>query len=100
VLDLYDLYDPADDRLFHAPWRDDLRPLEGLLQGTYAHLAVTAFWRARQEATTGAAADAAGERFTFWHAHTRDAIETLMNSGSLTPLGMQFVGEMRQSLPR
>jgi uncharacterized protein len=97
VLDLYDLYDPADERLFHAPWRDDLRPLEGLLQGTYAHLAVTGFWRARQEVTVGAAAEAAGERFAYWRAHTRDAIETLTNSGSLTPLGMQFVSEMRQS---
>jgi uncharacterized protein len=97
MLDLYDLYDPADGRLFHAPWRDDLRPLEGLLQGTYAHLAVTDFWRARQEVTAGTAAEAAGERFAYWRAHTRDAIETLVNSGSLTPLGMQFAGEMRQS---
>ncbi len=97
VLDLYDLYDPGDDRLFHAPWRDDLRPLEGLLQGTYAHLAVTGFWRTRQQVTAGAAAEAAGERFAYWRAHTRDAIETLTSSGSLTPLGTQFVSEMRQS---
>ena len=34
VLDLYELYDPTDKRLFHAPWRPDPRPLEGLLQGT------------------------------------------------------------------
>jgi len=98
VLDLYDLYDPADDRLFHAPWRDDLRPLEGLLQGTYAHLAVTDFWRSRRKVTAGADSDAAGERFAFWHAHTCDAVDTLTNSGSLTPLGVRFVSEMRQSL--
>lgn len=98
VLDLYDLYDPADRRLFHAPWRDDPRPLEGLLQGTYAHLAVSDFWRARQDAANGPDSEAAGERFAYWHAHTRDAIETLTNSGSLTALGMQFVMQMRQSL--
>jgi uncharacterized protein len=98
VLDLYDLFDPADDRLFHAPWRDDLRPLEGLLQGTYAHLAVTDFWRARREVTVGAAAEAATERFAYWRDHTRDAIETLASSGSLTPLGMRFVNEMRHSV--
>jgi uncharacterized protein len=97
VLDLYDLYDPTDDRLFHAPWRDDLRPLEGLLQGTYAHLAVTDFWRVRQEVTAGAAAEAAGQRFAYWRDHTRDAIETLASSGSLTPLGALFVDEMRHS---
>ena len=97
VLDLYDLYDPADGRLFHAPWRDDLRPLEGLLQGTYAHLAVTDFWRARQEVTAGAEAEAAGQRFVYWRDHTRDAIKTLAGSGSLTPLGERFVAGMRQS---
>ncbi|MGA8460213.1 MAG: HEXXH motif-containing putative peptide modification protein, partial [Streptosporangiaceae bacterium] len=98
VLDLYDLYDPADDRLFHAPWRDDLRPLEGLLQGTYAHLAVSDFWRARREVTAGADSGAAGERFAFWHAHTCAAVDTLTNSGSLTPLGVRFVSQMRRSL--
>jgi uncharacterized protein len=98
MLDLYDLYDAGDDRLFRAPWRDDLRPLEGLLQGTYAHLAVTDFWRARQEVTVGADSETARERFAYWHAHTCDAIETLTNSGSLTSLGKQFVIQMRQSL--
>ena len=98
VLDLYDLYDPTDGRLFHAPWREDPRPLEGLLQGTYAHLAVTDFWRVRQEVTSGAAADVAGQRFAYWRAHTCDAIETLVSSGSLTPLGEQFVDEMQHSV--
>jgi uncharacterized protein len=97
VLDIYDLYDHADSRLFHAPWREDLRPLEGLLQGTYAHLAVTDFWRSRQEVTAGAEAEAAGQRFAYWRDHTRDAIETLASSGSLTPLGERFVDEMRHS---
>ena len=98
VLDLYDLYDRADDRLFYAPWRDDKRPLEGLLQGTYAHLAVTEFWRARQRVTSGPMATAARERFLHWRAHTRDAIDTLIDSGSLTPLGVRFVDEMRSSV--
>jgi uncharacterized protein len=98
VLDLYDLYDPSDDRLFHAPWRADLRPLEGLLQGTYAHLAVTDFWRVRQEVAVGEAAETASQRFTYWRSHTRDAIETLTSSGSLTPLGVRFVNEMRDSV--
>lgn len=98
MLDLYDLYDPSDSRLFHAPWREDLRPLEGLLQGTYAHLAVSDFWRTRQNITAGTEAEAAGQRFAYWRDHTRDAIETLAGSGSLTPLGEQFVGEMGRSI--
>jgi uncharacterized protein len=97
VLDLYDLFDLSDTRLYHAPWRTDMRPIEGLLQGTYAHLAVTDFWRARQQVTTGTAAEEAGKQFTRWRAHTAAAIETLSDSGSLTPLGAQFVDEMRHS---
>jgi len=97
ILDLYDLYDPADTRLFHAPWREDKRPLEGLLQGTYAHIAVTDFWRARRGAA-GPAAEAAELRFAQWRAHTAGAIETLAASGSLTLLGEQFIDSMRTSI--
>jgi uncharacterized protein len=97
ILDLYGLYDPADHRLYHAPWRADMRPLEGLLQGTYAHLAVSEYWRTRQQITVGQEAQVAGERFAFWHGHTQDAIETLAGSGSMTPLGMRFVQRMRLS---
>jgi uncharacterized protein len=98
VLDLYDLYDPADHRLYHAPWRDDMRPLEGLLQGTYAHIAVTDFWRARRSAAAGPAARTAEARFAHWRDQTADAIDSLAKSGSLTPLGEQFIDGMRQSI--
>jgi uncharacterized protein len=97
VLDLYDLYDPADRRLYHAPWRKDPRPLEGLLQGTYAHLAVSEFWRVRAGLGKHDQAEAA-ERYEHWRAHTAAAIETLADSGSLTPLGMHFVSQMRVSI--
>jgi uncharacterized protein len=98
ILDGYDLYDPADGRLYDAPWRTDKRPIEGLLQGTYAHLAVTDYWRQRQATATGAAATEASEQFRRWHAHTRDAIDTLAASGSLTALGEKFVAQMRHSI--
>jgi uncharacterized protein len=94
VLDLYDLFDPDDKRLYHAPWRKDPRPLEGLLQGTYAHLAVSEFWRVRAELGDHDQAEAA-ERYEHLRAHTAAAVETLVNSGSLTPLGMQFASGMR-----
>jgi uncharacterized protein len=97
VLDLYNLYDPSDDRLYYAPWREDQRPLEGLLQGTYAHLAVSDYWRVRQRRTTGAESQLANERYTFWHSHTMTAIETLAESGSMTPLGVEFVAAMHKS---
>ena len=39
--------DPADKRLYKAPWRADSKPLDWLLQGAYAQLAVSEFWRTR-----------------------------------------------------
>jgi uncharacterized protein len=98
LLDLYDLYDRSDSSLFRAPWREGMWPLEELLQGTYGHLAITDFWRARQKLTAGAEAAAAGRGFAYWRDHTRDAVETLIGSTLLTPLGEQFVGEMRRSV--
>ncbi|WP_033817857.1 FxsB family cyclophane-forming radical SAM/SPASM peptide maturase [Kitasatospora sp. MBT63] len=98
VLDFHDLYDPADDRLFHAPWRPDPRPLEGLLQGTYAHLAVTEFWATRVRAYDGLrsdAADAARLQLATWRAHTVDSVAVLAGSGSLTALGERFAAGMR-----
>jgi uncharacterized protein len=59
---------------------------------------VTDYWRQRQVTATGAAATGATEQFTRWQAHTRDAIETLAASGSLTTLGTQFVDRMRHSI--
>ena len=95
VLDLYDLFDPADDGLFHAPWREGKQLLGDLWPDTYAHLAVTDFWRARQRI---AGDPAAVRQFEHWRAQTRDAIETLAASGSLTPLGTWFIDEMLYSV--
>jgi uncharacterized protein len=97
VMDMYDLFDRADPRLFRAPWRDDPRPLEGLFQGTYAHVAVVEFWRARYQAG-GPDAAAAGRQFAHWRAATAQAIETLLGSGSLTPMGQRFADGMRATV--
>ena len=98
VLDLFELFDRTDTRLFDAPWRRDPRPLEGLLQGTYAHVAVTDFWRMRRHTADTAAATAAAAQFAYWRAQTAQAIETLAASHSLTPLGARFVDGMRASV--
>jgi hypothetical protein len=45
LLHLIDLTDGPDPAVLYAPWRDDPRPLSGLLQGIYAFTAIAAFWR-------------------------------------------------------
>jgi uncharacterized protein len=95
ILDLFELCDHSDRRLFYAPWRPDPRPLEALLQGTYAHIAVTDFWRVRRHYLSGPEAETAAAEFALWRMHTAEAIETLAASGSLTPIGVRFAEGMR-----
>ena len=95
LTDMFDLCDRNERRLFFAPWREDPRPLGALLQGSYAHLGVTDYWRLRRHLITGPAALDATERFARWRLLTAEAIDTLADSGALTPLGVRFVDGMR-----
>jgi uncharacterized protein len=98
LTDMFDLCDRNDQRAFFAPWREDPRPLGALLQGTYAHVAVTDYWRVRRHLVTGPGADTAAELFARWRMMTAQAIETLTGSGALTPLGARFVDGMRATV--
>ena len=89
LLDLFDLFDHSDQRLFESPWRDDPRPLEALLQGTYAHIAVADFWRVRPGSQ---------ERLARSWEQAVAGVQTLTASGSLTPLGIRFTDGMLASL--
>ncbi|NYH45609.1 uncharacterized protein HNR22_005336 [Micromonospora jinlongensis] len=94
VLDRYDLVAPGQSTRITVPWRPDPRPPEGVLQGVYAHLAVTQVWRARA-ATDGGEASAHAARYLAW---TRDGADALLASGSLTAAGERFVGQLRHAL--
>jgi uncharacterized protein len=98
VLDLFDLYEVASGQLFHAPWRDDLRPIGPFLQGTYAHLGVADYWRVRRHQLDGEAATVATEQFARWRLLTAEAIETLAGADVLTALGARFVDGMRATI--
>ncbi|MFD9790132.1 FxsB family cyclophane-forming radical SAM/SPASM peptide maturase [Streptomyces sp. NPDC059070] len=98
VLDCCDLYDPEDTGRYYAPWREDPRPLGGLFQGTYAHLAVTDFWRVRRTLADGPAERGRAEaEFARRRQQTTDAVDTLARCGSLSALGKRFVAGMGES---
>jgi uncharacterized protein len=94
VLDLFVLLDPQDRTHHGVGWRDDPRPLESVLQGAYAHLAVVEYWRRTAESAHGRAADHATERYRTVRDQTRGAISVLTGSGSLTALGRRWVEAM------
>jgi HEXXH motif-containing protein len=95
LLDLLILLVPDNGRRYYAPWRDDPRPASGLLQGAYAFLGVSGFWRQqRHVATDPAIRHRAEAEFARWREGARLAADTLLSSGQLTSAGHEFVGEM------
>ncbi|MGP4089179.1 HEXXH motif domain-containing protein [Streptomyces sp. KR55] len=80
--------------LWYAPWRNDPRPLEGLLQGIYAFVGITRFWRRHCQATPAQTAMAHFE-FALWRAHVATAMEQVHRNPRLTPLGAALLDTLR-----
>jgi HEXXH motif-containing protein len=97
VLDLVQLIEPDDGTRYYAPWRDDPRPANGLLQGAYAFLGVAAFWR-RQRSVAATDAWRAETEFARWRDAVALTCEALLASGRLTDHGEKFVGMMAEAL--
>jgi uncharacterized protein len=94
LCDLFDLFDRADTTLFHVPWRPDPRPVEGLLHGTYAHLAIAELWRSRASRTSDGHARRLFFKYRSW---VEGAIESLLDASALMPNGKRFVIGMRST---
>ena len=95
LLDLVPLARPDDGRHFYAPWREDPRPISGLLQGAYAYVGVSGFWRRQRE--LGPELDAQVE-FARWREAAALAAGVLQCSGQLTAAGREFVQGMAATL--
>jgi HEXXH motif-containing protein len=76
--------------LFHAPWRDDPRPLGGLVHGAYAFSGVARYWRTR--GTEGLA----GFEFALWSVAVHEVLTTLRDHPALTPLGHRLVDSLTE----
>ncbi|MFF5548093.1 aKG-HExxH-type peptide beta-hydroxylase [Streptomyces olivaceoviridis] len=94
VLDeLVPLWRPGGS-LHRVGWRRDPRPVPGVLQGAYAHLALLDLWR---RAGTGPAwvwRRRAAERFEACREQVSEALSVLADSDELTPCGREFVRHM------
>ncbi|HLJ68718.1 MAG TPA: HEXXH motif domain-containing protein [Chloroflexota bacterium] len=98
LLDIMRLTLTDDGRRYYAPWRDDPRPIAGLLQGAYAYLGVTGFWRIQRHVASGAARVRADGEFALWRAGTARVIDTLLSSQGLTTDGLDFVQRMSKTV--
>ncbi len=79
--------------LWYAPWRDDPRPLDGLLQGIYAFVGIARFWRTHRLAS-GAATPLAHFEFALWRAHVTTALRQVHRHERLTPIGAQLLDRL------
>jgi len=99
VQDLFTLH-KEPNILGYSPWRDDPRPVSGILHGAYAYLAVTRFWRTEARAF-GFGGDPGAPRpvdsglaafeFARWRAAVAAAARGLLEDGTLTAAGTRFV---------
>ncbi|MGW0912147.1 HEXXH motif domain-containing protein [Streptomyces sp. NPDC002784] len=79
--------------LWYAPWRDDPRPLDGLMQGIYAFVGIARFWRTHRLAS-GAATPMAHFEFALWRAHVTTALRQVHRHERLTPIGAQLLDRL------
>ncbi|MEV4128158.1 HEXXH motif domain-containing protein [Nocardia sp. NPDC049707] len=93
--DMVELYEDDPRERFYAPWRDDPRPIEWLLQGMYAHLGVTDFWRAERLRTRS---ELAHVEFARWRTQVHRSIAEILESGVLTMAGTEFVHAAAKTL--
>ena len=98
LLDVVELTLPGHRTRYYAPWRDDPRPITGLLHGAYAYLGVSNFWRWQRHHEHGAAAIRAHAEFARWRDAATMASGVLLASGGLTKAGTDFVTGMRGTL--
>jgi HEXXH motif-containing protein len=84
--------------LFHAPWRDDPRPLGGIVHGAFSFAGVTGFWRTRTRSDRNAALELAQFEFALWRQQTGQVLSALRGHSALTPVGQQLVQALGHDL--
>lgn len=105
LMDMLPLVEPGGERGY-APWREDPRPIGGMLQGVYAFTGIVRFWDAQRHLETEPddilRASVLYER---WRLAIELVTGTLLDRGFLTPTGARFVtvprerGQHRKSGP-
>ncbi|MGN9762337.1 HEXXH motif domain-containing protein [Streptomyces sp. SD31] len=90
LMHLTPLTDDCSD-LYHAPWRDDPRPLIGVLHGAFAFCGVAAFWRTRCARDTGSAGRRARFEFALARSQSRAVLQALDALPALNATGRALV---------
>jgi HEXXH motif-containing protein len=100
VSDLVTLHRAGSEARYFAPWRPDPRPYDGLLQGTYSHLAMADFFQRRALVTGPPDREWAWAQHARYRTQVGAALPALVGSPDLTVRGRRFVDEMAAAYER
>jgi HEXXH motif-containing protein len=100
VMDMVTLHTAGPTAEHYSPWRDDPRPIQGLLHGAYAYLGVVDFWRGQRSVLSGPELRYADFEFARWRCQVARAAQVLLDSGLLTSPGEAFVEGMAATAGR
>jgi HEXXH motif-containing protein len=96
LMDMLPLIEPCDEKAY-APWREDPRPVGGLLQGVYAFAGISRFWSEQRHVETEPDDILrANVLYARWRSTIGPATATLLKAGALTPAGVRFVGLLQE----
>jgi len=98
LLHLVKLHDEDHRERFYTGWRDDPRPIGGVLQGVYAFFGVTAFWRALARAGDGITTRRAEFEFAYWRGQTWRTLAAFRRDAGLTAVGRRFADGIAEVL--
>lgn len=91
LMTLVPLTEPSEV-LEYAPWRTDPRPADVLLQGIYAHVGMTRFWRAQRDAETDPDGMLCAQtQYARWRSAIEPTAHAMTRAGCLTALGQRFL---------
>jgi HEXXH motif-containing protein len=97
LLHLAPLHHAEPPQRLYAPWRDDPRPLGGLLQGVYAFVGIVQFWSRFRHQANGRTANLAHFEFARWRRQVQLTLHMLQTLPELTDVGRQLVAGLAET---
>jgi len=95
LLHLIRLTGQDDGTVYYAPWRDDPRPLSGLLQGIYAFFGIARFWRTRVLRLDGDEREIAAFEYAYALRQTAESVHIGWSAPGLTSSGRELLEGLR-----
>jgi HEXXH motif-containing protein len=98
LLQLARLHDDDRSQRLYAPWRDDPRPLGGVVHGVYAFFGVSLFYRAYSAANPDD--DLAALEYAHWRGQVWRTLNAIREDAALTGTGRRFLEQIASELGR